>query len=154
LKEQSLRLQEIETINRFYRNPDYTEKDFRVALVNFSLPKLVEAFAKELVRADQRVQEIIPKKVIKDRFSVSQAMSIIWDTMCALGGSVLLSQLIEADFDVNDIVTTFLAALELMKYGQLSAEQEGLFDDILFTKAEDAGESLPAFLMEEVNGEY
>ena len=51
LVEQSDKLREIETINRFYRAPVFTDKDYRVALVNFSLPKLVDAFARVLANA-------------------------------------------------------------------------------------------------------
>ena len=67
LKEQSKRLQEIETINRFYRNPVYTDKDYRVALVNFSLSKLVAAYAGVLASAERRGQGIIPKKVLNPK---------------------------------------------------------------------------------------
>lgn len=77
LVEQSDKLREIETINRFYRAPVFTDKDYRVALVNFSLPKLVDAFARVLANAAIHEQEVIPKKVVKDRFSVHEQMENI-----------------------------------------------------------------------------
>lgn len=77
LVEQSKKLREMETINRFYRPPVFSEKDYRVALVNFSLPKLVEAFARVLANAAIHEKAIIPKKVVKDRFSVHEQMENI-----------------------------------------------------------------------------
>ena len=130
LKEQSEKLREIETINRFYRMPTYTDKDYRVALVNFSLPKLVEAFAKVLASAERRGQEVIPKKVVKDRFSVHDQMEYI-RSVIAERLEVEFTQLFEPDYDRADIVTTFLATLELVKYGIIAVTQEENFGVIM-----------------------
>lgn len=129
LKEQSDKLREIETINRFYRPPTYTDKDYRVALVNFSLPKLVEAFARVLANDALAKQSVIPKKVVKDKFSVHEQMENI-RIMISVKKQMLFTDLIEPDFDKSDIVTTFLAMLELLKYGKLRAEQDEVFGDI------------------------
>lgn len=129
LKEQSEKLKEIETINRFYRQPVYTDKDYRVSLTNFSLPKLVEAFARVLANAERMGQDIIPKKVIKDRFSVHEQMENIRHII-SLYKQIDFTELFEPDFDKNDIVTTFLAVLELMKYGFLHARQDETFGTI------------------------
>lgn len=129
LKEQSDKLREIETINRFYRQPTYTDKDYRVALVNFSLPKLVEAFARVLANDALAKQSVIPKKVVKDKFSVHEQMENI-RIMISVKKQMLFTDLIEPDFDKSDIVTTFLAMLELLKYGKLRAEQDEVFGDI------------------------
>ncbi len=152
LKEESEKLRGLETINRFYRMPVYTDKDYRVALVNFSLPKLVEAFAKVLANADRREQEIIPKKVVKDRFSVHEQMERIV-VMLGERRKLLFTDLFEPDYDKSDIVTTFLAVLELMKYGRLRAEQEEVFGIIwLFIVEEQEG--LPIEFEEGDDGKY
>ncbi len=126
LKEQSEKLREVETINRFYRQPTYTDKDYRVALVNFSLPKLVEAFARVLANAEKRGQEVIPKKVMKDRLSVHEQMESI---RAVIGErlEVEFTELFEEDYDKADIITTFLAVLELVKYGIISVAQQDTF---------------------------
>ncbi len=152
LKEQSGKLREIETINRFYRAPVYSEKDYRVALVNFSLPKLMEAFAKVLVTAERHGQEIIPKKVIKDRFSVHEQMENI-RKIISLHGKMLFTDLFEADYDKSDIVTTFLAMLELLKYGKLRAEQDEAFGQITIYAVEGTDEG-PVVFEENDDGKY
>ena len=52
MKEQADKMRDIETINRFYREPEYDEHDYRIALVDFSLDKLIEAYAKICVQFD------------------------------------------------------------------------------------------------------
>ncbi len=152
LVEQSDKLREIETINRFYRAPVFTDKDYRVALVNFSLPKLVEAFARVLANAAIHEQEIIPKKVVKDRFSVHEQMENI-RLMISVRKQMKFTDLFEPDYDKGDIVTTFLAVLELLKYGRLRAEQEEVFGEITIFAIEGT-EDVPIDFEEGDDGKY
>lgn len=152
LVEQSEKLREIETINRFYRAPVFTDKDYRVALVNFSLPKLVEAFARVLANAAIHEQEIIPKKVVKDRFSVHEQMENI-RLMISVRKQMKFTDLFEPDYDKSDIVTTFLAVLELLKYGRLRAEQEEVFGEITIFAIEGT-EDVPIDFEEGDDGKY
>lgn len=152
LKEESKKLQEIETVNRFYRAPVFTEKDYRVALVNFSLPKLVAAYAQVLANAERRGQEIIPKKVVKDRFSVHDQMEHIRQII-AIEKEMQFTDLFEADYDKSDIVTTFLAVLELLKYGRLRAKQDEVFGAITIYAVEGT-EDAPIVFEENDDGKY
>ena len=152
LKEQSKKLQEIETTNRFYREPVFTEKDYRVALVNFSLSKLVAAYASVLAGAERRGQEIIPKKVVKDRFSVHDQMEHIRQII-AIEKEMLFTDLFEPDYDKSDIVTTFLAMLELLKYGRLRAKQDEVFGNITLF-AVDGTDDAPIVFEETDDGKY
>ncbi|MDE7372863.1 MAG: segregation/condensation protein A, partial [Clostridia bacterium] len=152
IREKSEKLRDIETINRFYRPPTYTDKDYRVALVNFSLPKLVEAFAKVLANADKHEREIIPKKVMKDRFSVHEQMQHI-SMLIAVRGEMKFTDIFEPDYDKSDIVTTFLAVLELLKYGRLRAVQEEVFGEIMIYAVEGT-DNLPIEFEEDDDGKY
>ena len=150
LKEQAEKMRDMETINRFVREPVYSEKDYRVCLTNFSLPKLVEAFARVLANSERAVRDAIPKKVVKDRFSVHEQMTHIRELIC-YHGSFDFEFLFEPDFDRGDIVITFLAVLELMKYGIIKAEQEEAFGKIILYKVEGNEETA---IQESADGEY
>ena len=150
LKEQAEKMRDMETINRFVREPVYSEKDYRVCLTNFSLPKLVEAFARVLANSERAVRDAIPKKVVKDRFSVHEQMTHIRE-LIYYHGSFDFEFLFEPDFDRGDIVITFLAVLELMKYGIIKAEQEEAFGKIILYKVEGNEETA---LQESADGEY
>ena len=150
LKEQAEKMRDMETINRFVREPVYSDKDYRVCLTNFSLPKLVEAFARVLANSERAVRDAIPKKVVKDRFSVHEQMTHIRELIC-YHGSFDFEFLFEPDFDRGDIVITFLAVLELMKYGIIKAEQEEAFGKIILYKVEGNEETA---IQESADGEY
>lgn len=135
IKEQAEKMRDMETINRFVREPVFSEKDYRVCLTNFSLPKLVEAFARVLANSERAVRDAIPKKVVKDRFSVNEQMNNIKE-LIYYHGSFDFEFLFEPDFDRGDIVITFLAVLELMKYGIITATQEEAFGKIILYKVE------------------
>ena len=128
-------MRDMETINRFVREPVFTEKDYRVCLTNFSLPKLVEAFARVLANSERAVRDNLPKKVVKDRFSVNEQMNNIKE-LIYYHGSFDFEFLFESDFDRGDIVITFLAVLELMKYGIITATQDEAFGKIILYKVE------------------
>ncbi len=135
LKEQADKMRDMETINRFVREPVFTDKDYRVCLTNFSLPKLVEAFARVLANSERAVRDALPKKVVKDRFSVNEQMNNIKE-LIYYHGSFDFEFLFEPDFDRGDIVITFLAVLELMKYGIITATQDEAFGKIILYKVE------------------
>lgn len=150
LKEQAEKMRDMETINRFVREPVYSDKDYRVCLTNFSLPKLVEAFARVLANSERAVRDAMPKKVVKDRFSVHEQMTHIRE-LIYYHGSFDFEFLFEPDFDRGDIVITFLAVLELMKYGIIKAEQEEAFGKIILYKVEGNEETA---IQESADGEY
>ena len=150
LKEQAEKMRDMETINRFVREPVYSDKDYRVCLTNFSLPKLVEAFARVLANSERAVRDAIPKKIVKDRFSVHEQMTHIRE-LIYYHGSFDFEFLFEPDFDRGDIVITFLAVLELMKYGIIKAEQEEAFGKIILYKVEGNEETA---IQESADGEY
>lgn len=150
LKEQAEKMRDMETINRFVREPVYSDKDYRVCLTNFSLSKLVEAFARVLANSERAVRDAIPKKVVKDRFSVHEQMTHIRE-LIYYHGSFNFEFLFEPDFDRGDIVITFLAVLELMKYGIIKAEQEEAFGKIILYKVEGNEETA---IQESADGEY
>ncbi|MCQ2409200.1 MAG: segregation/condensation protein A [Clostridia bacterium] len=152
LKEESEKLKEMETINRFYREPTYTEKDYRIALVNFSLDKLVQAFANVLVKAEVNEKAEIPKSVEREEFSVHDKMLDI-QTEIKVRRTMEFSELFENNYTRFAIVTTFLAVLELLKYGVITAEQEETFGKITISAVEGAEDTQISF-NEEDDGKY
>lgn len=129
MKEQAEKMRELETINRFYREPKYDEKDVRIALTNFSLEKLIEAYAKVVVAFERAEITKIPKKVIREKFSVTEQMVNI-ESFAKNNKEFEFESLFQPDYDRSDIVTTFLAVLELLRYQKLRAEQDELFGKI------------------------
>ncbi len=148
MKEQAEKMRLLETTNRFYRPPEYDEKDYRVALVNFNLEKLMEAYARIVVQADVAQKEKIPKKVVREKFSVSEQIAHI-ERIAKEKKEFTFTSLFEPDYDRNDIVTTFLAILELLSYQKLNVKQEELFGEIVLTYVENSADIIVDFKEED-----
>lgn len=136
-KTMSQRIKELETTNRFYREPVYTDEDYRLSIKNFSMDKLLDAYARLIDRLNRREADIEPKKVMKERFSVSNRISYIAQRIFSEKKLDLFS-LFDEDFTRLEIVNTFLALLELVKRQVIKTTQDDRFGDIYLELAEGA----------------
>ena len=151
-KMQAEKLQGLETINRFFREPVFSEDDYRLAIKDFDLDKLIDAYAKMTYRAVQQELRLEPKTIQKERFSIDNRMHHICEVLIEQKKTSYFS-LIEKDFNKIDAINTFLATLELMKKQQISAHQEEKFKDIEITVKE--GVETPLVNSEEkLDGQY
>lgn len=151
-KMQAEKLQGLETINRFFREPVFSEDDYRLAIKDFDLDKLIDAYAKMTYRAVQQELRLEPKTIQKERFSIDNRMHHICEVLIEQKKTSYFS-LIERDFNKIDAINTFLATLELMKKQQISAHQEEKFKDIEITVKE--GVETPLVNSEEkLDGQY
>lgn len=138
-KQASQMLKPLETLNRFYREPDYTEDDSRTVIKDFSFDKLLDAFAMLLHKVDNAPKTPEPKQIIRDRFSVAEKLYMISVTIREKK-TVRFFELFEADYTKSEIINTFLAILELLKKQVVSATQDEAFGDILLTLKEGGEE--------------
>lgn len=151
-KMQAEKLQGLETINRFFREPVFSEDDYRLAIKDFDLDKLIDAYAKMTYRAVQQELRLEPKTIQKERFSIDNRMHHICEVLIEQKKTSYFS-LIEMDFNKIDAINTFLATLELIKKQQISAHQEEKFKDIEITVKE--GVETPLVNSEEkLDGQY
>lgn len=151
-KMQAEKLQGLETVNRFFREPVFSEDDYRLAIKDFDLDKLIDAYAKMTYRAVQQELRLEPKTIQKERFSIDNRMHHICEVLIEQKKTSYFS-LIENDFNKIDAINTFLATLELMKKQQISAHQEEKFRDIEITVKE--GVETPLVNSEEkLDGQY
>lgn len=138
-KEASLLLKPLETVNRFYREPDYTEDDTRTVIKDFSFEKLLDAFAMLLHKVDSTPKAPEPKQIIRDRFSVAEKLYMI-SVAIREQKTLRFFELFESDYTKSEIINTFLAILELLKKQVVSAKQDEAFGDIVLTLKEEGGE--------------
>jgi segregation and condensation protein A len=103
-------------------------RDEESPIKNVSLYDLLGALEK-LVK---RIREKEPMaKVSRDEISIKDRMKEIRQLLQAGGGTVRFFQLFSGKTTRTQIVTTFLALLELMKTKQVTCIQNQLFQDIL-----------------------
>ena len=136
-KEIVTELKEHENVNRFYREPDKSVgKEVTVVKENLSVEGFMQAFGRFLMRMQVKNAAEVSRAIVKESFSVSQKISYIREILL-VENKFKLSQLFEPDASKNEIVTTFLAVLELLKLQIITASQDGLFEDITIEKRPD-----------------
>lgn len=128
-----------ENVDRFYREPDKNVgKEVTVVKENLSMEGFVQAFGKFLMKLQvKNAAENVSRAIEKESFSVPQKISYIREILLT-EDKFRFDQLFDADASQNEIVTTFLAVLELLKLQIITVRQEGLFEDIYIEKRPDS----------------
>lgn len=109
---------------------------------NVTIYDLVDALQKALKRVERSGKER-SVKVQRDEISISDRMNEIRTVLHRASKPVRFSQLLADHTSKVEIVTTFLAILELMKKKNIRCEQSGLFEEIIVSPMqEDAAWSM------------
>ncbi len=103
--------------------PEVDESD--LSLVDVSLFELLNAFAKVL----RGLPKDISHEVIKDEFTVAEKVHHIFNLL-AKRAKVLFSELFKSARNKTEVITTFLALLELVRLHEVLIRQDAHFEDI------------------------
>jgi segregation and condensation protein A len=133
-KETAEVLKKQETLDVFYREPDYNENDYKTVFKNFSMEKLVEAFAVILHREGRRGDENLTRKIIRERFTVANRVIFITELLRDKR-KINFFSLFDDDYSKLEIINIFLAVLEILKKQLACAEQDEYYSDIFLTAA-------------------
>lgn len=131
-KEAGEKLKQQENVYRFYKQPDQKVNDSRVVLKSMSLGGLLDAFSSMLHKIALQKKSEIPKKIIKDRFTVAEKIEQI-KSIISVKKTMSFFELFESDFTKSEMINTFLALLELLKLHYITCHQPTLFGDIILT---------------------
>ena len=131
-KQQSQQLRGLETINRFTREPQFTEEDAKIVIKSFNLEKLIDAYGKILFNFSDEDKRTATKKIARDTYTVAEKIVYI-TTVLSEKKSIEFSQLFTSVYNKSEVIATFSALLELMKKQVAKAEQKELFGEIYIT---------------------
>jgi len=126
----------IENVDHFYKEPDKSAGDFRMVLKNMDMQGLVDAFSKLLVKIEKQEQMQEEKQIQKDRFTLADSI-INLRSQLIQKKRLKFSECFALDFTRGEIITTFLAMLELLKNQYAKAEQDDTFGEIEIILRED-----------------
>ncbi len=137
MKEMSEKLKIIENTDTFYKSPEPEAGKYRVVIKDMQLDDLLDAFTKFMLKNVKKESENIEtKKIEKERFTVEQKISNIKDALI-MHKQIKFSQLLSSSISKDEIVTTFMALLELLKLQTIKVKQSDLFEDIDIIKVEE-----------------
>lgn len=132
-------LKEQENVDRFYREPDKNVgKEVTVIKENLSVEGFIQAFGKFLMRMQvKNAAENVSRAITKESFSVPQKIAFIREVL-KTETKFKFIELFDENASKNEIVTTFLAVLELLKLQIITVSQAALFEDIYIEKRPDS----------------
>ena len=140
-KEVNEKLGKLESNDKFYKAPEKEANKFRIIIKDMELDKLLDAFVGIMHRVNKIEKSKESKEIIKETFTVEQKISSIKDTLISRS-KLKFSELFLDTSSRDEVITTFMALLELIKMQVIRVSQDDLFSDIQIEKTGD-----------EINGE-
>ena len=106
-----------------------------------SLNELLEAFKKVMTA---KVEAKIPQVLVEPEvFSVEDKMELLLSLLNRLDGKMLFSDAFNSDNSKSELITTFLAMLELIKLKSIVVMQAGSFEEIYISiRVRDEAENI------------
>ena len=104
-----------------------------IEITGLTLDKLIKAYRRVLERAEraEAADRMASREIRRDNFTVAGCMARI--SRSVRRGGCKFSELFGEDFTKQEVVTMFLALLELIKLNLLHVKQDAAYEDILLT---------------------
>lgn len=129
-QEKATEIRETETLNRFYREPEFDEKSARLTVKGFNLDKLMEVYAKILFKFTKEEEIIDIKTIERDEYTVADQLGYL---ILELKTNKKLNfyELFDEMATKREVICTFLALLQLASKQFAKITQENFTGDIV-----------------------
>ena len=131
-------LQQYENVDRFYKQPDKSVGDARIVFNQFNLDKLLDAFAYILMRTKDK-ESPPEKKISRDRWTVADKIAFL-NNVLKDNKEINFFSLFDDTYSKMEVVTVFLAILELLKFQKIQVVQAEQYADITIKRREETNE--------------
>lgn len=135
-KEQCEVLKPLEDVNKLYKQPEEQANKFRIVIKDMSLDLLLDAFARIMVKTNAVKEDNTPKEITKEQFTIPQKICAIKDMLISRK-KIMFSELFINSLNRDEVITTFLAVLELLKEQTIKVSQSQEFGDIEILGVDD-----------------
>lgn len=132
-KEVNEKLKDLESNDKFYKAPEKEANKFRIVIKDMELDKLLDAFVNVMHKVNKVEKTKESKEIVKEVFTVEQKISSIKDVLISRD-KLKFSELFLESSSKDEVITTFMALLELIKMQVIRVNQEGIFSDIQIEK--------------------
>lgn len=131
IKEETKKLKELETIGYFFKEPDKNVGETKTvfSLENLTLDGLITAFSTLMMKREQEMATPEAREIPRDEYTVADKIQTILETL-ETNKKVEFTQLFGGVYSKAEVVTTFQALLELLKYQYLHVSQTQAFGEI------------------------
>ena len=135
-KEASEKMKAQEIVNQMYKMPDEKANDFRDVLKQMNVEGLVNAFVGLMTKVAVREVTQEERTIVKDRWTVEEKMFEI-KALLTNTDQIRFDEMVGDDYTRGEIITCFMATLELLKLQIIKVRQEKMFGEIDLTKGEN-----------------
>ena len=135
-KEVNEKLKTMESNDKFYKAPEKEANKYRVVIKDMQLDMLLDAFVGIMHKVNKIEKSKESKEIVKETFTVEQKISSIKDTLISRD-KIKFSELFLESASKDEVITTFMALLELIKMQVIRVSQDNLFADIQIEKTGD-----------------
>lgn len=135
-KEASEKMKKQEIVNRMYKLPDEKVNDFRNVLKQMKIDGLIEAFKNLMTKAVVREAIEEERTIVRDRWTVEEKIFEI-RTLLMDKEVLQFEDMIGGDFTRGEVITLFMAMLELLKLQIIKIHQETMFGNIEIYKGDN-----------------
>lgn len=131
IKEETKKLKERETIGFYFKEPDKDVGETRTVFTmdKLTLDGLISAYSALLLKREEALKEDEVREIPRDSFTVEEKIQFVLECL-EERKEVQFEELFTRDFTKPEIITTFQAILELLKYQFLHVKQEQEFGEI------------------------
>ena len=101
-----------------------------IEITGLTLDKLAKAFQRvlERVQANERADQMAGREIRRDRFTIAGCMSRI--ARKVKNGRFGFTELFDDNMSRSEVITMFMAVLEMVKLNRLHVEQESAYEEI------------------------
>lgn len=138
-KEASEKMKKQEVVNQMYKLPDEKVNDFRNVLKQMNIEGLINAFTSLMNKAVIREVAEEERTIVKDRWTVEEKIFEI-KTLLSNRDGIRFDEMVGEDFTRGEVITLFMAMLELLKLQIINVKQTEMFGEIDIVKGENYNE--------------
>lgn len=115
-----------------------------IEITGLTLDKLVKAFRRVLERAEanERAENMAGREIRRDQFTVAGCMTRIARKLKR--GRFRFSELFNEKMYREEVITMFMALLELAKLNRVHIEQDGAYEEIFLSPQQNPAQTPPA----------
>ena len=136
LKQESEKLKELENVNRFYREQSKSATSSKIIFKDFDYDKLLDAFAFLVSKIKEKEGQLESKTINKDRFTVEDRIAFIRNIFKE-NEEITFFELFDKDFTLLEVITVFMAILELVKCQEIQIDQSDKYENITLKRKQE-----------------
>ena len=133
LKNATEKLKELESNDKFYKEPEKDANKYRIVIKDMQIDMLLDAFVGIMHKVNKVEKSKESKEISKETFTVEQKIANIKDVLISRD-KFKFSELFLESTTKDEVITTFMALLELIKMQAIRVSQDELFSDIQIEK--------------------